>query len=195
MNNENQTVDMIEDTQNDSAEGTVDLSQMDREQLEAYAIKQAKAYADQKGRAEKLKAKLDTPVEKTEVEKVETVSIAPEVAETKNTPLDTQYEIAQLSSKFSLEEIKEAQSLIGTPFGKSLSEVSVNPGFLAHINAKRELTKSDSMISNNPIVIDSFQSKKGFVQEVELGNIDITVDKEAYKKYVQIKAEEQAGKF
>lgn len=108
--------------------------------------------------------------------------------------LDEQYEISQLSSKFSLEEIKEAKSLTGTSFGNTTSEVTENPGFLAHINAKRELNKSDSMINDNPIHIDTYQSKQAFKQEVESGNIDLTTNPEARAKYVDMMAQEMSDK-
>lgn len=57
MNNEIEKVEGIEDTKNDGANGTVDLSKMTREEVEAYAIKQSEAYANQKIRAEKAEAK------------------------------------------------------------------------------------------------------------------------------------------
>lgn len=197
MINESNTVDTVEDTiTNDDS--VVDLSQMSREEVEAYAIKNAKAFNDQKGLNAKLKSKVKetTDVEPAPVEAstADTPDIAPEPETAPTTSLDEQYVIADLSKRFSLEEIKEAQSFVGTSFGVSLSDVASNPGFLAHVNASRELTKSDSMMNDDPIHIDTFQSKEQFVRDVESGDVDLTADPEARAKYIEIKAKQEADK-
>lgn len=179
----------------DNSEKDIDLSTMTREEIEDYALKQAKAYNDQRGLNDKLKSKLKE-VETTKVEepKEETKPpvVTPDTEKPKEVSLDEQYEIASLSSNFSLEEIREAKSFVGTSFGATLTEVANSSGFLAHINTKRELSKSDSMISSEPLKIEKFQTTNQFIQDVESGVIDITVDKEAYKKYVEIKAEQKS---
>lgn len=199
MNTENQTVDKVEDTQNnDSQEQTVDLSQMTRDEVEAFALKNAKAYEDQRKYNEKLKGKIKPTDDPEETPAKESTSkaevIDPVKAPDSTASLDEQYMIASLSNKFSLEEIREAKTFIGTSFGTTLSDVTANPGFLAHINTKRELTKSDSMMNDETLHIETFQSKESFVRDVEAGNIDITADKEAREKYIQIKAKEEADK-
>lgn len=204
MDKENQKVEKVDDTQKDG-DTAIDLSQMTREEVEAFAVKQAeeaakneKAYKDQKGLNDKLKSKLkDSEVTETTSitdNPVDNPTINPEKTTKEAPSLDEQYVIASLSKQFSLEEIKEAQSFVGTSFGTTLSDVAVNPGFLAHINAKRELTKSDSMIDDKPIHIETYQSKEEFVKDVESGNIDITQDLKSYEKYVAIKAKQESDK-
>jgi len=172
----------------------VDLTAMTREELEEYAAKNAKAFGDQKKLVSKLKSK-PTPVEpEPAAEPVVEPVITPEPAAAEPASLDDQYVIANLSKQFSLEEIKEGQSFIGTSFGTTLEEVAANPGFLAHINAKRELSKSDDMIDDSPIEIETFQSKESFVKDVESGKIDLQDDPKSREKYIGIKAEQEAAK-
>ena len=195
MNTDYNNVDKLEDTINDSS-NAVDLTQMTREEVEAFALKNVKAYNDQKGLNDKLKSKVKETEEVIEPAKVATPDhvITPVPVVKEKSSLDEQYEIANLSKTFSLEEIKEGQSFVGTSFGKSISEVATNPGFLAHINSKRELNKSDSMIGNNLPVIETYQSKEEFVRGVESGKIDITADPAARSKYIAIKAKAEADR-
>jgi len=192
MNTENKTVDTVEDTQNDDS--VINLPEMSREELEAYALKNAKAFNDQKGLNAKLKAKAEAPAPTFEAASTAAADIDPVQPEPQTASLDEQYVIASLSSSFSLEEIKEAKSFIGTTFGSNLSEVSSNSGFLAHIAAKRELTKSDTMMNDSTLNIETFQSTGQFILDVEAGNIDITADPKAREKYLDIKAKEEADR-
>lgn len=174
-------------------ESIVDLSQMTREELEAYAQKQAKAYTDQRGLNDKLKSKIkEEPV--VEEPKEEALVVEPAPVEDTKLSLDEQYEIASLSKDFSIDEIKEGKQFVGTAFGNTLSDVLYSTGFQAHIKTKREKSKSESMISDEPIVINTFESKAMFIKKME-ANPDLLVEgTDDYNKYIQLKAEQEVAK-
>ena len=153
------------------------------------------AYNNQKTRAEQAeelaKGAPETPVVDPVIEvKSTNTEKAPTPEQTQVSSLDDQYEIANLAKTLSLDEIKKAQSFVGTDFGQDLSAVANSDGFKTFIKSQREVTKSDNMISDDLVNIQTFQSKDQFVVEFEAGNLDLS-DPEVRAKYIDIKSDEE----
>lgn len=144
--------------------------------------------AESKGFTDRLleeKKELKAFKESIEKSKAETPA-TPVKKETEVDPLAGNYAMSKLiKDGLSLDEIKLAQSYVGTGLGKDLLEVSGSAGFKAELKAISDARKSDEMADIGAIELKPIETRNSMMQSIANGEVDIKDDENAKATFMQ----------
>lgn len=159
------------------------LSEMSPEELQEFALKEAKARKDQEGFNQKLKAEIEAKKEPEVKEEEPKLDPVVPVTSTINGP--DPYAVAALVAKgYSKQEIEAANSLVGTSFGGDVLAVAESAGFQAQLNKDREVSKSSEMQISDLSGLQAPTTDDQFLVQVKNGMIDLSnkTHEDRYKK-------------
>lgn len=166
------------------------LGEMSPEELKEFALKEAKARADQEGFNQKLKAEITTLKEpKQEPVKVEEPKepVAPVV---ESLSQGEAFAISKLAADgYSQEEINAAKSLVGTTFGGDLLSVASSAGFQAQLSKDREVAKSSEMQIADLSGLQAPTTDAQFLEQERQGLIDLSIPTHA-ERFKKLKVKE-----
>lgn len=132
---------------------------------------------------EKLKSKLAKAKEEAPEKSEEAPKAKPAVKEEGYKP--SVYEIAKLSETLSEDEIKLAESLVGTVHGSSLKEVSESAGFKATINAMKESKRDSDMMNLDGLELKPIETKISRLESIPGKANKTDEDKELIKELLK----------